>query len=241
MIPAVILAGGLGTRIRAVAGNLPKPMIEVGGRPFIEYVLDTLVDAHVPSIHLAVSYRSDFIQSHLGHVYRGTCLSYSVEPQPLGTGGAILKCLREHNLPRALVLNGDTLFRIDLGTMLAAHVDADSQITLALCHVPDASRYGTVVCDSHNHVVTFDEKDAQQKGGLINGGVYIVERSALESVVLPDCFSFERDFLQLNVDMLHPLGVVSDGYFIDIGIPEDLERARRGLTTEMPRPTCVSQ
>ena len=233
MIPAVILAGGMGTRLRAVSSGLPKPMIHVGGRPFIEYILDPLVDAHVPSIYLAVSFRSEFVQARLGHSYRGTTLHYSVETTPLGTGGAILNCLREHNLSRAMILNGDTLFRINIDSLVAAHIEANSQITMALRHVDDPSRYGAVTCDTHNRVVAFDEKLLQRNDSLINGGIYILERSAFESIALPDCFSFERDFLHSNVRTLRPLGVVSNGYFIDIGVPEDLERARREVPNEL--------
>jgi len=233
MIPAVILAGGMGTRLRAVSSGLPKPMIQVGGRPFIEYILDTLVDAHVPSIHLAVSFRSEYVQARLGHSYRGTTLRYSIETTPLGTGGAILNCLREHKLSRAMILNGDTLFCVNIDALVAAHINAQSQITMALRHVADPSRYGAVECDTDNRVVAFEENVLQRNDSLINGGIYIVERSALDSVALPDCFSFERDFLQPNVCTLRPLGVVSDGYFIDIGVPEDLERARREVPNEM--------
>jgi D-glycero-alpha-D-manno-heptose 1-phosphate guanylyltransferase len=225
VIPAVVLAGGLGTRIRAVADGLPKPMLSVCGRPFIEYILDLLIHAGVPSIHLAVSYRRQAIQSHFGTSYRGTRLLYSIEDQPLGTGGAILKCYREHQLRTALVLNGDTLFQVDLDGMVTAHRRANSRITIALRQVSDTSRYGAVTCDSDHRISTFQEKGSAHSG-LINGGVYLVDRSAIEDTVLPARFSFERDFIQNNVEALRPLGFISDGYFIDIGIPEDLARAR---------------
>lgn len=227
MIPAVILAGGLGTRIRAVSGDLPKPMIPVGGRPFIEYILDALVNAQVPSIYLAVCYRSDVIRSHLGNTYRGTPLYYSMEAQPLGTGGALASCFRQHDLANALVLNGDTLFCINFDALVAAHVDAASRITLALCRVTDPSRYGTVICDSNNRIVAFNEKHLGHAEGIINGGIYVVERSVLEPLAYDNHFSFERDLLQRRVAELRPLGVISDDYFIDIGIPEDLARARK--------------
>lgn len=226
MIPAVILAGGLGTRIRAVSGDLPKPMIPVAGRPFIEYILDALVDAQVPSIYLAVCYRSDFIRSYFGSTYRGTRLHYSVETQPLGTGGALANCFRQYDLASALVINGDTLFCINLKSFVAAHVTATSRITLALCRVTDTSRYGTVVCDANNRVIAFEEKHPGNTHGLINGGVYVVERSILEPFAPGIHFSLEHDLLQRQVAELRPLGVISDDYFIDIGVPEDLARAR---------------
>lgn len=225
MIPAVVLAGGLGTRIRAASDGLPKPMIPVAGRPFVEYVLDMLVHAEVPSIHLAVSYRREAIRAHFGKAYRGIPLLYSVESDPLGTGGAILQCFREHRLRTALVLNGDTLFRVDLDGMVAAHRATDSRITLALRQVADTSRYGAVTCGPDHRIVAFQEKGSAGPG-LINGGIYVVDYAAMEGAALPANFSFERDFLQKNVATLRPLGLISDGYFIDIGIPEDLARAR---------------
>jgi D-glycero-alpha-D-manno-heptose 1-phosphate guanylyltransferase len=203
-------------------------MIPVGGRPFIEYVLDMLVHAGVPSIHLAVSYGREAIETHFGTSYRGTPLLYSVEIEPLGTGGATLKCCREYRLRTALVLNGDTLFRVDLDDMVTAHERAKSRITIALRQVADASRYGAVTCDSDHRIVAFQEK-ASARAGLINAGVYVIDGSVMEDTNLPAHFSLERDFIQRNVASLRPLGLVSDGYFIDIGVPEDLKRARSEL------------
>ncbi len=228
MIPAIVLAGGLGTRIRTHAGGLPKSMISVGGRPFVEYVLDRLADANVPAIHLAVSYRSEVIQTHLGDSYGDIPLFYSVEDTPLGTGGAILKCFRDHRLPRALILNGDTLFHVDLDALVATHLNAASHVTLALRREADTSRYGAVTCDSSHRVIAFEEKRTGGPG-LINGGIYVAERSGFDVTNVSSTFSFEHDFLEKNLDALRPLAVISDGYFIDIGIPEDLERARREI------------
>lgn len=229
MIPSIILAGGRGTRLRAVSNGLPKPLIPVNGRPFIQYVLDLLVDAGVPALYLAVSYRWQLIHSYFGKHYRGIDLHYSVEDEPLGTGGAILNCYREHSLKTAFVLNGDTLFRVNLPSLLSAHTKNASEITLALRYVSDTSRYGSVVCNSERRVLDFQEKHIRQ-AGLINGGLYIVERSALERWHFSRAFSFERDLLQKHSTDLKTLGIVDDGYFIDIGIPDDLNRAKRELT-----------
>jgi D-glycero-alpha-D-manno-heptose 1-phosphate guanylyltransferase len=212
-----------------VSNGLPKPLIPVNGRPFIQYVLDSLVDAGVPTIYLAVSYRWQLIRSELGDRYRGVDLHYSVEDEPLGTGGAILNCYREHSLQTAFVLNGDTLFRVHLAGLLSAHTTTASQITIALRHVSNTSRYGAVSCNSEHQVLDFKEKNIRQPG-LINGGIYIVERRALERWHFPRAFSFEIEFLQQHCTALKPLGVVENGYFIDIGVPDDLNRAQRELT-----------
>ena len=228
MIPAIVLAGGLGTRLAAVSGGAPKPMVAVAGRPFIDHVLDMLVEAGIQQIILAVSYRWEALRDHLGDSYRGASLAYSVETEPLGTGGAILKCFRDHGLERALILNGDTLFRVDLGALLETHRRERAPVTMALRKLDDTSRYGFVTCDSTGRVDAFHEKVAG-RSGLINGGIYVVEREALDRAALPERFSFERDFLQKYVAELRPAALESNSYFVDIGIPEDLERARHEL------------
>jgi D-glycero-alpha-D-manno-heptose 1-phosphate guanylyltransferase len=225
MIPAVVLAGGLGTRLAAVSEGLPKPMLEVAGRPFLEYVLDTLIDAGVSQIVLAVSYRWNILRRHFGDSYRGASVEYSVEEQPLGTGGAIRQCLNDHQLAQALILNGDTLFRIDLADLVARHKQSAAKVTMALRRVDNASRYGLVTCDNSGIVTAF-RSDGDGKPGLINGGTYVVNTLHLDGVELPPGFSFERDFLERYVSRIRPLGVESSGYFVDIGIPEDLARAR---------------
>lgn len=228
MIPAIVLAGGLGTRLRAVTGDTPKPLMPVGERPFIEYILDMLVEARVPTICLATCYQSEAFQRRFGSAYRGIPLSYSVEREPLGTGGAILNCLKKSQLRTVLVLNGDTLFRIDLGELIRAHISVGSLVTIALRGIDDASRYGAVTLGPDKRIVAFDEKGSG-RAGLINGGIYVLDRSALERPDLREKFSLERDVLQQHVGVLRPLGVVNDGYFVDIGIPADFERARRDM------------
>jgi D-glycero-alpha-D-manno-heptose 1-phosphate guanylyltransferase len=229
MIPAIVLAGGFGTRLAAVSGGLPKPMVQVGGRPFIEHVLDLLIDAGIDQVFLAVSYRWEILRDRLGGSYRGASLVYSVESEPLGTGGAILQCFREHGLERALILNGDTLFRINLVEFTKTHMQERALITIALRRLEDTSRYGVVTCSTAGRIDAFHEKSGSRPG-LINGGIYLVERHAFDGISLPAKFSFERDFLQKHVRSLRPMAVESDSYFIDIGIPEDLQRARYELT-----------
>jgi D-glycero-alpha-D-manno-heptose 1-phosphate guanylyltransferase len=229
MIPAIVLAGGFGTRLAAVSGGVPKPMVEVAGRPFIEHVLDQLLEAGIERVILAVSYRWELLRDRIGESYRGASISYCVEGEPLGTGGAILKCFQEYGLERALILNGDTLFRVDLTELVASHTKEGASITMALRRLEDTARYGVVTCDASGSIDAFHEKSGNRPG-LINGGIYVIERRVFDGVTLPVKFSFERDFLQQRVAELRPLAVTSDdAYFIDIGIPEDLRRARNEL------------
>lgn len=228
MIPSIVLAGGLGTRLRIVSGDTPKPLVTIGSRPFLEYVLDTLVNAHVPVIFLATSYRWHLFRDHFGDTYRGVPLLYSVEDEPLGTGGAVRKCFQDNQFSTALVLNGDTLFKISLDAFVDAHFAKSSVLTLALRSVPDASRYGRVTCGNDQRILTFEEKGVHEPG-LINGGTYVIDRSAFQHISLPEKFSLETDLLQRGVTSIRPIGIVCNDYFIDIGIPDDFRRAQAEL------------
>lgn len=167
-------------------------------------------------------------QAHFGSEYRGIPVKYAIEPAALGTGGAIRYTLSKFRLHRALVLNADTLFKIDLATLVTAHTSAHADVTVALRRMSDTSRYGTVECDPSGHITTFKAKDGYSSG-LINAGIYVIERSTFERFPLPPKFSFESEFLQRHCHELHPFGFVADGYFIDIGVPDDLARARIDL------------
>jgi len=218
----------LGTRLSRVSGGRPKPLIEIAGRPFVEYVLDLVAEAGCTRVVMAVAYRWGMLRDRLGDTYRGLRLTWSVEDEPLGTGGAVRLAFETLGLERAVVLNADTLFRIDLGELERRHIAAHTQVTLALHTVEDVSRFGAVELDADQRIVAFHEK-GKQGLGLINGGIYVIERSIFDLCSFPSSFSLERDLLQAELVRLRPLGVPSKGYFIDIGTPEDLERARREL------------
>lgn len=228
MTDAILLAGGLGTRLAAVSGGRPKPFVDVAGRPFIEHVLDMVVDAGSTRIVMAVAYRWEMLRDYFGTAYRGLDIDWSVENNPLGTGGAIRLAFETFGLERAFVLNADTLFRVDLGELERLHIVSGAMVTMALRVVEDVSRFGAVELDAEQRVVAFHEKGSHGSG-LVNGGIYVIERSTLDLQRLPLEFSFERDVLQAELARLRPLGVPSQGYFVDIGIPEDLDRARRDL------------
>jgi D-glycero-alpha-D-manno-heptose 1-phosphate guanylyltransferase len=229
LIPAIVLVGGLGTRLAGFSGGLPKPMVPVAGRPFVEFVLDALVEAGCTRIVLAMSYLREAIIEHFAGAYRGVPLEYSIEESPMGTGGAIRDALRLTREEAALVLNGDTLFRVDIAELVARHSRFSADITIALRRVADTARYGAVELDEEGCIRAFHEK-GRSGSGLVNGGVYVVNAEVVrDRVTTEGSSSFERDVLGRGVRELHLLGVPSDGYFIDIGVPEDLIRARSEL------------
>jgi D-glycero-alpha-D-manno-heptose 1-phosphate guanylyltransferase len=222
---AVVLAGGRGERLQSVVPDLPKPMAPVGGRPFLEYILDRLVDAGLTEVILSVGYKAEVIEEHFGQAYRSLQIRYSRESYPLGTGGAMALALTGDDSSPALVLNGDTLVDIDYPALMAWYVQTPTQVAIVLRHVPDVSRYGAVVLLGER-VVEFQEK-GQQGPGLVNAGVYIVGPKIFSQYGSREHFSFETDILQPYCRELEPRAFVTQGYFIDIGTPSDYERAQR--------------
>lgn len=218
-VSAVILAGGLGTRLRTVLGALPKALAPVAGKPFLVYQLDWLKRCGVRNIVLCTGYQHQLIQHYLGDgADLGLSIRYSIEDQPLGTAGALRKA-RDEITGTFLVLNGDTYLDVDLQTLLFDHRASGSVATLALMWVELANRYGAVTLDEQGRIVCFGEK--QHSGaGLVNAGLYACEPSLLTHFP-------ERDPLSLELDVFPALasqgllsGHVVKGYVCDIGTPE---------------------
>lgn len=226
---AVLLAGGRGSRLESVSGGLPKPLMQVAGRLFIEHILDNLVQAGCDNIVIAASYKWELLRDHLGSSYKGCALDWSIENKPLGTGGAIRQAFKLFDIAAAIVQNADTLFRINLDALEKQHIASRATVTVGLREVPDVARFGEVVIDEDGRIVRFSEKGRRGRG-LINGGVYLIDSRVWLSSQLPEAFSFESDFLQQRIKTEALYGYQSDGYFIDIGVPDDLERARRDLS-----------
>lgn len=222
---AVVLAGGLGTRLRGVVPDLPKPMAPVAGRPFLAWVLDELVQARFEGVVLAVGYRHEAIRDHFGAEYRGLPLAYSVEDRPLGTGGAIR--LAAETLPEApvFVLNGDTFLELDYAAMWRAHQQAQERLSLAVCRVADTARYGAVEVEA-GHVRGFHEKGCSGPG-LINAGTYLLSPEVWRRIPVGGPFSFEQQLLMRSVETLRPVAFETGGLFIDIGVPDDYALAQR--------------
>ena len=221
---AIVLAGGLGTRLRETVPNLPKPMAPIGSRPFLTYLLENLSQQGVGRVVLSVGYRHEQISRYFGDTYAAMSLIYSIEDAPLGTGGAIRQSMQLVTDDVVFVLNGDTMAAVDYPNMHSRHKAEGAHLTMALRAVPDASRYGRVEV-AQGRVVRFQD-NTHTGAGLINAGVYLMRADLLGAYDLPMKFSFEQDFLLPQLAALSPLAVTTDGYFIDIGIPEDFHRAQ---------------
>lgn len=224
---SIILAGGRGTRLSSVVPDLPKPMAPVCGRPFLDYLLQRLAAQGIERVCLSVGYLAHKIQDFYGDHFDGMKLSYSVEESPLGTGGAIRAALNFTSSEDVLILNGDTIAEVDLQAMETVHRTSERGITIALIRVPDTARYGAV--QVHNGMVTGFLEKGTTGPGLINAGCYLGKRAIFDPFQLPVAFSFEQDVLVKHLGELKPAAFSSDGYFIDIGIPEDYERAQKEL------------
>lgn len=231
---AVILAGGFGTRLSHVVSNVPKPMAPVYGKPFLSYVMDRLVEAGLERIVLATGYKHEVIEAWFGAQYRGADIIYSHEDTPLFTGGAILQAARLLESDDFIVLNGDTLFDIDFAQLYAFHTSHKAHLSIALRHVEDTSRYGSVICKDYR-IMAFSEKAESHGAGDINGGIYAVSRPWLLTQDLPVKFSFEKELMQPLAGQEGFYGLSFSTYFIDIGIPEDYWRAQREFGALFPQ------
>jgi len=226
-LEAIILAGGFGTRLQSRLDGIPKPMVQVAGQPFLQILVDRLVDAGFGRVILSVGHLASVIQDHFGVSWRGVPVDYVVEDAPLGTGGAIRKSMERVSEPEAFVLNGDTWLEVDYARMNELHERSHARITLALSRVADMARFGGVELRDQK-VVSFIEK-GQTGPGFINGGVYVLAKDFPWPVNLPERFSFETDILLPLLPSLNHAVYVSSGRFIDIGVPEDLDRAQAEL------------
>jgi D-glycero-alpha-D-manno-heptose 1-phosphate guanylyltransferase len=222
---AIVLAGGLGTRLRGVIDDVPKPMAPVQGRPFLAFVLDQLADSGFHTAILATGYRHDAIRAHFADDYHGLALVYSVEGEPLGTGGAIRLACGHVHARDVFVLNGDTYLELDYRAMLDAHVRAAAQLSLAVCEVPDVARYGAL--DVSEGIVRGFREKGQSGPGPINGGTYVLGAALRDRLPVRAAFSFEQDLLVPDVRTIQPLAFPATGLFIDIGIPEDYAKAEQ--------------
>lgn len=222
---AIILAGGFGTRLRSVVSDVPKPMALVADKPFLTYLLEYLSKYQIKSVVLCTGYKHEVIENYFSTSYKDIDIKYSVEDEPLGTGGAIKKAFQLIESDNALILNGDTLFNVELSEFLNHHQMQQSDISIALKYLTDFDRYGSVVLEE-NKVVGFEEKKHKDHG-YINGGVYIVQKEVFDKYELPKTFSFENEILEKKINELNVCGYKSSSYFIDIGIPEDYEKAQK--------------
>lgn len=225
---AIILAGGLGTRLKSSVPDLPKCMAFVNNKPFIAYLIDSLVKEGVEKFIFSLGYMKEAIIKFLDSQYSHLSIQYSIEDAPLGTGGAVkLSCLKASQ-PDVIIANGDTLFTINIDSLLSFHLEQNADCTLSLKPMCNFDRYGVVELHDDSSLALFKEK-MFYKEGLINGGLYALNVDKFLNESLPQKFSFEKEYLENLYRQRRMYGIVQDTYFIDIGIPEDYQKAQMEL------------
>ena len=226
---AIILAGGFGTRLQGVVKDVPKPMAPVNGKPFLTYILDYLVDYGYTKVILSVGYLHEKIEEYFGNQYKSLEIDYAVETEPLGTGGGIAYAMSKCSSDHVLVINGDTMFKVNLAEFEQFFDENDSLLSIVLREVEDVNRYGSVTIGNNNLITLFSEKGVSSGRGFINGGVYMINRTLFDKYPQPRKFSFEKDLIEKYYTQEQFFAMLSNGYFIDIGIPEDYARAQNEL------------
>ena len=225
-----MLAGGMGTRLGNLAGELPKPMAPVEGRPFLEYLLDYWIGQGIRRFVLSVGWRYEAVEKHFGRSYGGVRLDYSVEQELLGTGGGLLQAHKQvRKNDSFLVLNGDTFFEVPFREFMIFHEAREAEMTLALARMEKPDRYETVAMDGTNRILDFKTRSGAGGGAWINGGVYLMSarclagghgapggKLSLENQILPGLLAAERKIY----------GFPAAGRFLDIGVPESYQAAR---------------
>ena len=225
---AILLCGGMGTRLRSVVSDRPKPMADICGKPFLQYLLEMLRDKGITEVIFALGYMGEMIEEYFqdGSAF-GLKISYSYEEEPLGTGGAIRNALPKILEEEVLVLNADTYFPMDYQGLLRFHQENDGDFSLATRAVPDISRYGAVRRDAAGRILAWNEKledGGQPLAGEINGGIYVMKKSLIAEI--PEGKqSLEQDCIPKWIsEGKRIFGLPFDGYFMDIGIPKDYQQ-----------------
>ena len=224
----IILAGGLGTRLRSEVPDLPKCMAPVNGRPFIDYVMEYFLSQKIEKFIFALGYKSEVLQNYLSEKHGHLSLKFSLEEEPLGTGGAIKRACSKASGENVFITNGDTLFKVNTFESERIHLEKQSDCTLALKPMKDFDRFGVVEIDEENCIVQFNEKKYYAEA-LINGGFYTLNIPSFLNKNFPSTFSFEKDYLEKYYTGKKFFASVQDAYFIDMGIPEDYKRAGEEL------------
>lgn len=226
----IVLAGGLGTRLSGVVSDVPKCMAPVAGEPFLAHILRDLELQFVDHVIFSLGYKHEVVIEWLRQKAFTFKTSWVIEQEPLGTGGGIKLALNKAKEKEVFVLNGDTLFDVNLREMQGTF-DPKHKAMLALKPMRNFERYGSVQLDENNTITAFEEKQFKEEG-VINGGIYLLNRAQENFSAFPQKFSFEKDFFETEVAAGSLQGYISDSYFIDIGIPEDYYRAQTELKAE---------
>jgi len=234
MIPkeAIILAGGKGTRLMETVPGLPKALAPINGTPFLYFVLQYFISAGIEKFIFAIGHQHEPIEQFLVRNFPALTKRIIVEKEPLGTGGAIRNAIDQAVENTVAIINGDTLYKVRLDSMSAFHHMCGAECTIALKPMKSFNRYGEVVLNKDYSVAAFNEK-REIREGLINGGLYLLNKRLFCENEFPDHFSFEEDYLGKKFNERKIYGVRQDGYFIDIGIPEDFKKAQEEFKPEV--------
>ncbi|MDO5759981.1 MAG: nucleotidyltransferase family protein [Bacteroidota bacterium] len=228
---AIILAGGLGTRLRSEVSDRPKCMAEINKQPFLYYWLKYLEKYDISKVVLSLGYMAEVVVSWIKENRQnfGFTIDYTIENEPLGTGGALRFATEKTANNDILVLNGDSIFMIDFDNLYQRYLQTEACIVLALKEMKDFDRYGSVIVDKIGNITSFEEKKFC-KQGLINCGIYLINKEKTNLNNYPNKFSFEKEVLQKRKDIF---GFAYEDYFIDIGIPEDYHKAQREIANKI--------
>lgn len=226
----IILAGGLGTRLQSTIGNLPKCMADINGQPFLHYLFIYLQQQKCTRVILSLGHKREVILDWIKQHQFLFEVDYVIEETPLGTGGGIQLALKKCTEENVVVLNGDTLFSVNLNELLSFHLEKKAMTSIALKEMKMFERYGSVLVNEKNQITAFEEKQFKETG-LINGGVYVVNHEQFFNKKLSENFSYEKDYLERFVAQNSFFGKVFQGYFIDIGIPKDYQQAQTDFKT----------
>lgn len=225
-ITAVVLAGGLGTRLRSVVNDRPKVLAEIRGQPFLTYLLDQLASAGVRNVVLCTGYLGEQVRATFGDTYDNIRLIYSQESAPLGTAGALRLALPLFKSDSVLVMNGDSYCDVEVRPFRDWHFQREAHASMVLVEVADVGQFGSVEVDPLGKVMGFKEKNMTRRAGWINAGVYMVAVSLVESIPKVGAVSLERTMFPAWIH--HGLyGYRSEGKFLDIGTPEKFALAEQ--------------
>jgi len=220
-IDAIILAGGLGTRLREVIKDLPKVLAPVNSRPFLDILLDRLHQSGcIHKVIIAVGYMAEkIIELYQEEAKYNFEILFSIEKNLLGTGGAIKRALLGTETENVLVLNGDSYVEVDISQLIKFHLSKNASIAIVLRGVSDVQSYGRAEIDDQFRLISFEEKNGSGYAGLINAGAYLMKRNLFDSVAKDQEISFEREILP-DLTKGNAYAYIISGRFVDIGIPE---------------------
>lgn len=225
---SIVLAGGFGTRLQKIVSDVPKPLAPVGGRPFLQYVVDQLIQYNSNRFIFSLHHKADQIEDFIRRNYPHLSSVFITEPQPLGTGGALKLAAASASETNLVVVNGDTYANVNLNAMLQFHIQKNADCTIAVKEMKDFNRYGVVDFDNNNNIVSFEEKKPVSKG-FINVGYLIIKRNIFDGFE-HDIFNFETGFLIPNISRLKLAAFPFENTFIDIGVEEDYILAQQLFT-----------